>query len=223
MKVLYRDKLPLGGFAGIKEHRLVVDQRIGGNEKTWNGLGGFVYLADAWFDPYGQTNMHSHHEIDIISVMLEGAINHEGSLEHGQSLVADQVQVQRAGGEGFRHNEINPNATRTRMLQIWILPEKAGEPTDYKVYNLKKGQLTHIYGGDEGQNETLSSHTNIEVGILLEHQEVKKDGDFLAYITNGAGYIDDMLVEDGTLIEGKDLRFKAIDNNVHITIVSNKN
>lgn len=165
--------------------------------------------------------MHSHNEIDIISVILEGAVQHEGSLEHGQSLVADQVQVQRAGGEGFSHNEINPNETRTRMLQIWVLPEKIGEATSYKVFNLKKGHLTHIYGGEEGQNDTLPSHTNIEIGILSEHQEIKKDGEFLAYITNGAGYLNDIVIKDDTLVSGTDLHFKAIDNDVHITIVSN--
>jgi len=109
IQILHRDDLPLGGFAGLKEHRLVVDQRIGGGNDTWDGFGHFVYLADARYQPNGETNMHSHKEIDVISVIVEGHIDHEGSLKHGQSLDTDQAQAQRAGGEGFSHHEINPD------------------------------------------------------------------------------------------------------------------
>jgi len=220
MEILYRDKLPLGGFAGIKEHRLVIDQRIGGDVNTWDGIGNFVYLADARYNPYGESNMHSHSEIDIISVILEGAVNHEGSLKHGQSLATNQVQVQRAGGEGFSHNEINPDGIKNRMLQIWVLPEEAGEPANYKVYTLKKRQMTHIYGGGNGQDETLPSNTNIEVGILSKDQKIKKEGEFLAYITDGKAYLNDIVVEDGMLIHGTGLDIKAIEDNVRLTIIS---
>jgi hypothetical protein len=55
MQILHKNSLPLGGFAGLKEHRLVVDRLVGGRDDTWDGLGHFVYLADAYFDPYGET------------------------------------------------------------------------------------------------------------------------------------------------------------------------
>ena len=222
MKVLHRDKLPLGGFAGIKEHRLVVDQCIGGNNTTWDGLGSFVYLADARYDPYGQTNMHSHSEIDIISVIVEGRVHHEGSLQHGASLVANQVQVQRAGGEGFAHNEINPDEERSRMIQIWVLPEKAGEPANYKLYNLKEGNLTHVYGGSPKQSNTLDSHTILEVGILTANQKVSKKGAFLLYVTKGSGNLNGTTVQDGDLIEGVDLELDAVSDGMQIIIVSKK-
>jgi len=111
MKILKRDSLQEGGFAGLKEHRLVKSPGIfgvnGNNDGSCPGLGNFVYLADARFMPHGETHMHSHHEIDVISVMVEGQISHEGSLAHGQDLGSNDVQVQRAGGEGFSHNEVN--------------------------------------------------------------------------------------------------------------------
>ena len=50
MKILHRNDLPLGGFAGLKEHRLIVDKKMGpSNPDAWNGIGNFVYLADASF------------------------------------------------------------------------------------------------------------------------------------------------------------------------------
>ena len=222
MKVLKRDSLPLGGFAGIKEHRLVVDQRIGGNANTWNGLGNFVYLADALYDPYGQTNMHPHHEIDIISVIVKGRVNHEGSLQNGQSLVENQVQVQRAGGEGFSHNEINPDKERSRMIQIWVLPENAGEPASYKLYNLEKGNVTSIYGGAINQTHTLDAHTILEVGILKTHQKISKKGEFMLYVTQGSGYLNGIRVEDGDLIRGEDFELEAIEDGMQIIIVTKR-
>ena len=88
MQVLSRKSLPLGGFAGLTEHRLVTDRRIFGGRKapnTFDGIGNFVYLADAQFNPNGETGMHPHKEIDVISIMMAGRVSHEGSLEHGQS------------------------------------------------------------------------------------------------------------------------------------------
>ncbi|WP_216092896.1 pirin family protein [Candidatus Marithrix sp. Canyon 246] len=221
IQILHRDQLPLGGFAGLKEHRLVVDQRIGGDNDAWDGLGNFVYLADARFQPNGETHMHSHKEIDVISILVEGGITHEGSLKHGQSLDTDQAQAQRAGGEGFSHNEINPDDKKNRLIQLWVLPETEGEPASYKLYTLEQGKLTRIYGGSKDQDKTLDSHTIMEVGMLSANQEISKNGEFLAYITRGKGQLNNEIVKDGDLIRGDNLNFKAVDD-VQIIVITTK-
>lgn len=222
MKLLHKDSLPLGGFAGLKEHRLVVDKLVGGRDDTWDGIGNFVYLADAYFDPYGETRMHPHRELDVISVMLEGRINHEGSLEHGSSIHAGQVQVQRAGGEGFKHNEINPNASKNRMIQLWVLPENNGEAAGYKLYDVEQNKLTQIYGGTKEQSVTFDSHTVLEVGRFSKEESLTKKGDFLAYITEGEALINDTDVKDGDLIRGTHLDFKATSDNAQIIIITQR-
>ncbi len=157
MQILKRDNLRQGGFAGLKEHRMVKDPKAFGpqenNDGSWPGLGNFIYLADARFTPYGETHMHSHHEIDVISVMVDGNIAHQGSLQHGQNLSRNEVQIQRAGGEGFSYNEINPDGQWNRMIQLWVLPEVAGQAADYKVYKTATGELTRIYGGETSSCE----------------------------------------------------------------------
>jgi len=220
LQVLQRDDLPLGGFAGLKEHRLVVDQRVGGGSDTWEGLGNFVYLADARFLPKGETKLHPHKEIDVISVMVEGRITHEGSLGHGLSITADQAQAQRAGGEGFSHNEINPDEQENRMIQLWVLPEKPGEPADYRVNNLELGKLTRIYGGPKNETEALDSHTIMDVGILFADQEISKDGEFIAYVTRGGGHLNGEAVHEGDLVRGDHLKFKAANDNAQIIIIT---
>ena len=220
MQVLHKESLHLGGFAGLKEHRLVVDKRIGGRDDTWDGIGNFVYLADAYFDPYGETRMHPHKELDVISVMLEGTINHEGSLEHGSSITAGQVQVQRAGGEGFKHNEINPHATKNRIIQLWVLPVSRGEKAGYKLYNVAQNKLTKIYGGSKEQSTTFDSHTVLEVGKFSKDISIHKEGDFLVYMTGGTALLNDTNVKDGDLIRGSNLDFRATSDDAQVILIT---
>ena len=221
MQILHRDSLPLGGFAGLTEKRLIKDKKVGGDSSTWEGLGNVVYLADANYLPYGETKMHSHSEIDVITVMISGRLTHEGSMKDGQSMVANQVQVQRAGGEGFSHNEVNPDQGSTRLLQIWALPETAGEPAAYKLYDLPKNQLIRIYGGEKSQSDTFDSHTIIDIGLLEKGKSVQQQGEYLAYITNGEAEIDGVKVVDGDLIRGENLQLTVTSENLHLTVVAN--
>ena len=69
-----------------------------------------MYQADAMFMPKKQTGLHPHREIDVILFVVQGHIAHEGSLEHGKEVTTYDVQAKRAGGEGFAHNEVNPDS-----------------------------------------------------------------------------------------------------------------
>lgn len=216
LDILKRDSLTEGGFAGLKEHRLVKDPSVFGphenKDGSWPGLGNFVYLADARFMPHGETRMHSHHEIDVISVLVDGRIVHEGSLEHGKDLSSNETQVQRAGGEGFSHNEINPDENWNRMIQLWVLPEVPGLAADYKVYQPVMGQLTRIYGGNENNDVDFPAKTKIDVALLNNGNQIEVHEPFLAYITRGKGLANGELVEDGHLIRGDSIKFEATEN-----------
>ncbi len=227
MQVLSRDSLTLGGFAGIKEHRLVTDSRIFGARKaqqTSEGLGNMVYLADAQYDPMGESGMHPHSEIDVISIIIEGRVSHEGSMEHGKDLIAGDVQVQRAGGEGFDHNEINPDNHRNRMLQVWAVPEVKGQPASYKFYTPKREGVSRIYGGDTTQTDTFDSHTLIDIVHLKADQELVLRGEQLSYLIGGSAefneaQLDQLKAQEGDLIRSYDATVTAIQD-VHLLVVS---
>jgi hypothetical protein len=220
MEILHRDDLTQGGFAGLREHRLVMNPKIFGSAEsgTWSGIGNFVYLADAKFVPNGETHLHPHKEIDVISVVVEGRIAHEGTLEEGNLLKTNQVQVQRAGGEGFSHNETNPDDKENRMIQLWITPEKSGEAAGYKLYELQQGKITRVYGGPQGQDETFPSMTIMDVGLLDTNQKITLEGDFIAYLTRGSGVIDEENITDGDLVKGNNLTFQASEDTQLIVI-----
>ncbi len=225
MQRLSRDSLPLGGFAGLREHRLVTDRRIFSRQEssaTADGLGNFVYLADAQFNPLGETGMHPHKEIDVISVMIDGRVNHAGSLEHGKRLEAGDVQVQRAGGEGFSHNEINPDETKNRMIQLWVLPEEKSQAAGYKYYTPKPVGLTRIYGGDRTQSETFDSSTKIDILRLEANTSIKPPSESLSYVTSGQAHFiegnESLSVKDGDLVRGNDIEVKAKTNTQIIVV-----
>ncbi|SFD09943.1 pirin family protein [Pseudoalteromonas denitrificans] len=206
MEILTFDELAQGGFAGLTERQFVTDRRVFKNPRhnnTFDGIGGFVYLADANFLPLGETGMHGHREVDVISVMVEGQVSHAGSLEHGQTLMAGSVQVQRAGGEGFKHNEINPNDQENHMIQLWVMPDQQGEAAGYKIYQPSMGELTRVYGGDKNQEDTFYSKTSIDVLMAKTGQTFVKEGPVMAYISKGHGFINGKKIEARTLIKSE--------------------
>ena len=204
MEILKYNDLPQGGFAGLLERQFVTDSKVFGkhkNPKAFNGIGNFVYLADANFNPNGQTGMHGHKEIDVISVMVAGNISHAGSLEHGKSISAGTVQVQRAGSEGFAHNEINPDNSHNQMIQLWVTPEYSGAPAGYKVYQPKNGEMLKIYGGSPQQSKHFDGDTAISVANAKAGDSYSKAGKVMAYLSKGEGEINGEKIAARTLVK----------------------
>ncbi len=223
MQVLHYDDLPQGGFSGLLERQFVTDQKVFGARKhpaAQNGLGNFVYLADANFNPKGSTGMHGHREIDVISVMVDGRVSHAGSLEHGQGLEAGMSQVQRAGGEGFQHDEVNPDTTKNHMIQLWVLPDDAGEPAGYQVFEPQVGKRVQIYGGDKSQKERFYAKTAIDVANLEAGQTLEHAGDAMLFLSKGEAMINGEKLSARTLIRDNSINFTALTDVQAILIYS---
>src|ERR1700677_3319617 len=76
--------------------------------------------------------MHSHHNMEILTYVLKGVLQHRDSL--GNESVIRRGEVQRmSAGSGIRHSEWNPSATEAcALLQIWIKPEQEGGAPSYE-------------------------------------------------------------------------------------------
>jgi len=75
---------------------------------------------------------HGHRDMEIVSYVLQGSIEHRDSMNHVSRLQAGEAQRMSAGS-GVRHSEYNASADEPlRFLQIWILPDRLGIPPSYE-------------------------------------------------------------------------------------------
>jgi redox-sensitive bicupin YhaK (pirin superfamily) len=80
--------------------------------------------------------MHGHRDMEIVTWVLSGALEHKDSLGHGEVLHPGEIQHMTAG-RGIRHSEFNPSATEpVHLYQIWLLPRETGLPPTYSQKSL---------------------------------------------------------------------------------------
>ena len=153
-----------------------------------------------------------------MSLMVEGRIAHEGSLEHGQELRPFDVQVQRAGGEGFMHNEVNPDPRENRMIQFWALPETPGEPAGYRLYRVEPGERRRVYGGNDDQAETFAARTVIEVARPEAQQSCSVDAACFVYLVSGAGHAGEQALREGHMVLAEAFDYVATEDSLLILV-----
>jgi redox-sensitive bicupin YhaK (pirin superfamily) len=75
---------------------------------------------------------HGHRDMEIITYILEGALEHKDSMGNGAVIRPGEVQIMSAG-TGVQHSERNPSATEpVHLLQIWVFPDRRGLPPRYE-------------------------------------------------------------------------------------------
>ena len=83
---------------------------------------------------------HSHQDMEIITVILEGKIQHRDSMGN-QTIIAPGEVQRMSAGTGVTHSEFNPSPTEPlHLLQIWILPEKKGLAPGYEQHAFSRAE-----------------------------------------------------------------------------------
>ena len=124
--------------------------------------------------------MHPHRDMEIITYLLEGALEHNDSMGNG-SIIRPGDGQRMSAGRGVRHSEANPSKTEAaHLLQIWILPSERGlEPSyEQKAFPAeeKRGKLRLIAGPD-GKDGSVTIHQDarLYVALLSPGQQVQHD------------------------------------------------
>jgi hypothetical protein len=112
---------------------------------------------------------HGHRDMEILTYVLSGELEHKDSLGSGGIIRPGEVQRMSAGS-GIQHSERNPSATNpVHFLQIWIIPDKAQVTPSYEQKDFsaarKPGQLT-LLASNDGRNGSLSIYQDAEVYVL---------------------------------------------------------
>ena len=113
---------------------------------------------------------HGHRDMEIISYVLEGALEHKDST--GTAAVIKPGEVQRmSAGTGVRHSEYNASKKdAVHFLQIWILPEKEGLPAGYEQRAFsdaeKRGKLKLVASRD-GREGSVTVHQDVDLYASL--------------------------------------------------------
>jgi redox-sensitive bicupin YhaK (pirin superfamily) len=120
---------------------------------------------------------HGHQNMEIISYVLEGALEHKDSIGTGSVIRSGEVQRMSAG-TGVRHSEFNHSDSEpVHFLQIWIVPERDGlEPSyEQKAFpeNEKWGQL-RLVGSRDGRDNSVTIHQDVDLyaTLLTDNQAV---------------------------------------------------
>jgi redox-sensitive bicupin YhaK (pirin superfamily) len=109
---------------------------------------------------------HGHQDMEIISYVLEGALEHKDSIGTGSVIRPGDVQRMSAG-TGIRHSEYNASKTEpVHFLQIWILPAQKGIEPSYEQKTFteadKRSKL-RLVGSHDGRDGSVTIHQNVDL------------------------------------------------------------
>ena len=120
---------------------------------------------------------HGHRDMEIISYVLDGALEHKDSMGNGSVIRPGDVQRMSAG-TGVMHSEKNPSETDpVHFLQIWIMPEKGGIRPSYEQKRFeddaRQGKLTLVASRD-GRDGSVMLHQDVRLysTILRDNEAV---------------------------------------------------
>jgi redox-sensitive bicupin YhaK (pirin superfamily) len=120
--------------------------------------------------PGGGFGTHPHRDMEIVTYVLEGALEHRDSLGTGSVIRPGEVQRMSAG-TGIQHSEYNPSGDQpTKLLQIWLLPDQRGIAPSYEQKSFpeaeREGKL-RLVASPDGREGSVTIHQNTKVYATL--------------------------------------------------------
>jgi len=134
-------------------------------DPKWMGYRSLRVINDDLVMPGMGFGTHPHRDMEIISYVLSGALEHKDSMGNGRVIKAGEFQYM-AAGTGVRHSEFNPSQTEPlRLLQIWIQPDTTGVQPRYaerNYANAETGKL-HLVASKTGRDGSMAIHQDADL------------------------------------------------------------
>jgi redox-sensitive bicupin YhaK (pirin superfamily) len=136
-------------------------------DPDWMGFRSLRVINDDTVAAGGGFGTHPHRDMEIITYVLSGALEHKDSMGNGRIIRPGEVQYM-AAGTGVAHSEFNPSKSEpVHFMQIWIKPDRTGAKPDYadrSFATAKAGALTLIASKDARQG---SMRINQEADVFI--------------------------------------------------------
>ena len=167
---------------------------------------------------------HSHRDMEIISYVLEGALEHKDTI--GNTALIKPGEVQRmSAGTGIAHSEYNYSATENaHFLQIWILPDRRGLTPSYEQKffpEAEKSNHLRVIVSPDGRDGSVTIHqdtyiyvTNLDAGKSVVYS-TSGDRYLWVQVTRGRLNLDDRLLVAGdgaAVTQAESIELAAIEN-----------
>jgi quercetin 2,3-dioxygenase len=134
-------------------------------DPSWVGYGPLRVLNEDRVAPGRGFGKHGHRDMEIVTYILAGELEHRDSMGTGSVIRVGDVQRMSAG-TGVTHSEFNPSATEgVHFLQIWILPESQRLPPGY--------EQKHFSAADKRGRLRLIAARRDEDGTVVIHQDAR--------------------------------------------------
>src|SRR5271166_4230283 len=178
------------------------------------GFGPLRVINEDRVSPGQGFGTHGHEDMEIISYVLEGALEHKDSIGTGSVILPGDVQIMSAG-TGIKHSEFNHSKSEpVHFLQIWIVPDRTGIAPRYEQRSFatadKRGRLRLVASSD-GQDGSVVIHQDVKLfaamlnsGEQVTHALLKGRSGWLQ-VARGAVDLNGHELEtgDGAAIEGE--------------------
>lgn len=169
------------------------------------GHGLLVVSNDDWIAPASGFEPHGHADMEIVTWVLEGALEHRDS-EGNEGTIVPGLAQRMSAGRGITHSEVNPSATeRAHVVQMWVVPDIAGIDPGYEQVDvsdrLAAGGLVAVASGrgHDGAVAIRQRDAVLWIGRLGAGETVEvPDAPFVhVFVARGAASLDGVHLGEG--------------------------
>ena len=137
------------------------------HDPNWMGFRSLRVINDDLVMPSMGFGTHPHRDMEIITYVLSGALQHKDSMGNGRVIRPGEVQYM-AAGTGVQHSEFNPSKDEAaHFLQIWILPERRGIKPRYaekSLVNAPTGRF-NLVASKAGRESSLAINQDADLYV----------------------------------------------------------
>ena len=130
------------------------------------GFAALRVVNEDWIEPGKGFGTHPHRDMEIVTYMIEGALEHKDNMGNGSVIRPGELQRMTAG-TGVLHSEFNhSNKDQAHLLQIWILPEQDGLEPGYEQKLFPTEQKKNrwcLVGSRDGRDGSLTIHQDLNL------------------------------------------------------------